>query len=94
MAPNSTIFGANESSERDLFLENVSKERNERKVFKKFEKFGKKIEKVVHMIFGSLYYRPRFMLVSSRALKSLMRHSATIVPLKGLINRKRDNILR
>ena len=36
---NSTIFGPNESSRHNLFLEKCSKERNERKVFKKFENF-------------------------------------------------------
>ena len=35
MARNSTIFGPNESSRRNLFLEFVSKERNNRKVFEK-----------------------------------------------------------
>ena len=38
MARNSTIFGPNESSRRDLFLEKFSKERNNRKVFEKLRK--------------------------------------------------------
>ena len=38
MARNSTIFGPNESSRRDLFLEKFSKERNKQKVFEKFKK--------------------------------------------------------
>ena len=41
MARISTIFGPNESSRCDLFLEKKSKERNKRKVFGKFEKFSK-----------------------------------------------------
>ena len=45
MARNSTIFGPNESSRRDLFLEKFSNERNVRKVFEKFEKFSKKFSK-------------------------------------------------
>ena len=45
MARNSTIFGPNESSRRDLFLEKFSKERNKQKVFKKFEKNSKKFSK-------------------------------------------------
>ena len=40
MARNSTIFGPNESSRRDLFLEKFSKERNEQKVFEKFKNFS------------------------------------------------------
>ena len=36
----STIFRPNESSQRDLFLEKFSKERNGRKVFEKFEIFS------------------------------------------------------
>ena len=45
MARNSTIFGPNESSRRDLFLEKFSKERNNRKVFEKLRKiFEKKFE--------------------------------------------------
>ena len=38
MARNSTIFGPNESSRRDLFLEKFSKSRNTRKVFEKLRK--------------------------------------------------------
>ena len=38
MARNSTIFGPNESSRRDLFLEKFSKSRNNRKVFEKLRK--------------------------------------------------------
>ena len=46
MARNSTIFGPNESSRRDLFLEKFSKSRNNRKVFEKLRKlFEKKFEK-------------------------------------------------
>ena len=41
IARNSTIFAPNESSPRDLIPEKKSKEGNERKVFKKFEKFSK-----------------------------------------------------
>ena len=43
IAPISTIFGPNESSRRDLFLEKKSKERNERKDFEKFKNFSKKL---------------------------------------------------
>ena len=41
IAPISTIIGPNESSRRDPFLENFSKERNEQKDFEKFENFSK-----------------------------------------------------
>ena len=64
MAQISTIFGPNESSWRHLFQEKKSQEQNERKVFEKFENFTKTenfFEKVIRMIFGSLYYSPRFM---------------------------------
>ena len=43
MARNSTIFGSNESSRRDLFLEKFSKEQNNRKVFEKLRKIFEKI---------------------------------------------------
>ena len=43
MARNSTIFGPNESSRRDLFLEKKSKSRNNRKVFEKLRKIFEKI---------------------------------------------------
>ena len=43
MARNSTIFGPNESSRRDLFLENISKSRNNRKVFEKLRKIFEKV---------------------------------------------------
>ena len=43
MARNSTIFGPNESSRRDLFLEKFSKSRNNRKVFEKLRKIFEKI---------------------------------------------------
>ena len=43
MARNSTIFGPNESSRRDLFLEKFSKSRNNRKVFGKLRKIFEKI---------------------------------------------------
>ena len=43
MARNSTIFGPNESSRRDLFLEKNSKSRNNRKVFEKLRKIFEKI---------------------------------------------------
>ena len=42
MARNSTIFGPNESSRRDLFLEKFSKSRNNRKVFEKLRKIFEK----------------------------------------------------
>ena len=58
MARISTIFGSNESSRRDLFLEKKSKERNQRKVFEKFKN---------RKIFGRLYSRPRFR--SSRRIR-------------------------
>ena len=45
IARNSTIFGPNESSRRDLFLEKFSNERNVRKVFEKIENFSKKFSK-------------------------------------------------
>ena len=35
------IFGPNETSQRNLFFEKCSKERNERKDFEKFENFSK-----------------------------------------------------
>ena len=55
MARNSTIFGPNESSRRDLFLEKLSKERNVRKVFKKIEKKSKIFEKKIEFFFTKSY---------------------------------------
>ena len=44
-------FGPNESSRRDLFLEKFSKERNEQKVFEKFENFSNSFSKNFSKIF-------------------------------------------
>ena len=52
MARNWTIFGPNESSRRDLFLEKFSKERNTRKVFEKFENFSKKLSTKIFVQFS------------------------------------------
>ena len=43
MARNSTVFRPNESSRRDLFLENFSKEWNKRKVLEKLRKIFKNL---------------------------------------------------
>ena len=63
IAPISTIFGPNESSRRDLFLEKFSKERNKRTKFEKFEfvfkKFGKFFIKHVRIVFSTPSRRPR-----------------------------------
>ena len=47
MARNSTIFGPNESSRRDLFLEKFSKSRNNRKVFEKVRQILKNFSKKI-----------------------------------------------
>ena len=54
-------IGPKRSQRPKLIHEKFSKEQNEQKVFKKFE-FLKKVSNIFfRMIFGSLYYRPRFL---------------------------------
>ena len=54
IARNSTIFGPNESSRRDLFLEKISKERNLQKFSKKSKKIRKTFRKNLRKNFDQI----------------------------------------